>query len=92
MIRLNTNGKEIVQMEIKLHLPQGNVFTFLQKRGYEIKSWLWKFDDETFPNGITSHESWTFTATKPGEEQNEKVLYLNVFEKEMKQLLNEIEN
>lgn len=90
MINLITNGKDIIKMEIKMHLPQGNVIAFLQKRGYEIKGWLWKFEDETFPGGVSLHESWTFTATKPGEEQSEKTLYLSVFESEVKKLLKEL--
>jgi hypothetical protein len=90
MIRLSYENENLIKMEIKMNLPYENIFAFLQKRGYEVKNWLWKYEDETFPNGKTNHESWTFTATKPGEEQSEKTLFLTVLEMEFKQILKEI--
>lgn len=89
MIDLTENEK-IIKMKIEFTIPQGDIFIFLQKKGYEVKSWLWSYTDETFPNGKTNHESFTFTATKPDEVQCEKTLYLSVFEKEIKELLKEI--
>ena len=89
MIRLHQNTEHIT-MEIKLTLPHETIFAFLQKKGYEIKPWLYRFCDETFPGGKTNHEKWTFTATKPDESQSEESLFLNVFEKEIKEFLNEI--
>ena len=89
MIRLHQYTEHIT-MEIKLTLPHETIFAFLQKKGYEIKPWLYRFCDETFPGGKTYHEKWTFTATKPDENQSEENLFLNVFEKEMKEFLNEI--
>ena len=64
-------------------IPQGDILVFLQQRGYEIKPWLWSYQDETFPNGTTRHESWTFTATKPWERQCENTHYMTVFEEEI---------
>ena len=89
MIRLYQYTEHII-MEIKLNLPHEIIFAFLQKKGYEIKPWLYCFYDESFPNGTSYHESWTFTATKPDENQSEENLFLNVFEKEIKEVLKEI--
>ncbi|MCW3168929.1 hypothetical protein OMO38_10385 [Chryseobacterium sp. 09-1422] len=71
-------------------IPQSDVFTFLHIKGYEIKSWLWQYTDETFPNGLSSHATWTFTATKVDEEQCEETIYTEVFDREVKLLLNQI--
>lgn len=71
-------------------IPQSEVFELLQKKGYEIKSWLWVYEDETFPNGKNRNESWTFTATKDGEEQGESNIYTEVFDKEVKLLLHQM--
>ena len=76
--------QELVIMEIKIRYPHESIFAFLQKKGYEIKPWLYCYEDESFPAGKTYHESWTFTATKPDENQSEENLFLNVFEKEIK--------
>lgn len=89
MIRLHQHTEHIT-MEIKLNLPLESIFAFLQKKGYEIKPWLYCYKDESFPNGISHHESWTFTATKTDESQSEETLFLTVFEKEIKEILNKI--
>ncbi len=89
MIRLHQYTEHII-MEIKLTLPHESIFAFLQKKGYEIKPWLYCYEDESFPNGTSYHESWTFTATKPDENQSEETLFNSVFEKEIKEFLNEI--
>ena len=89
MIRIKPQ-LETIEMEIKLTLPHESIFAFLQKKGYEIRPWLYCYDDESFPNGISHHEKWTFTATKPNENQSEENLFLNVFEKEIKEFLKEI--
>ena len=89
MIRLHQHTEHIT-MEIKLNLPHESIFAFLQKKGYEIKPWLYRFCDETFPGGKTNHEKWTFTATKQDESQSEETLFLTVFEKEIKEILQEI--
>ena len=89
MIRLPQYTEHII-MEIKLTLPHESIFACLQKKGYEIKPWLYCYEDESFPNGTSYHESWTFTATKPDESQSEETLFLTVFEKEIKEILNKI--
>ena len=89
MIRLHQNTEHIT-MEIKLTLPHETIFAFLQKKGYEIKPWLYCYEDDSFPAGKTHHEKLTFTATKPDESQCEETLFLNVFEKEIKEVLKEI--
>lgn len=88
MIRI-TEQNEIVKMDIKMTIPQMEVFNFLHLRGYEVKAWLWKYKDESFPGGKTCHEKWTFTATRKCEEQSEDNLYLTVFEAEIKKALKE---
>jgi hypothetical protein len=90
MIRVMPQGNDIYKMEIKMRFPHESIFAFLQKRGYEIKPWLYVYEDTTFPNGTTLHEHWTFTATRQGEEQSSKTIFLTVFEKELKELLKEI--
>ena len=75
-------------MEIKLTLPHESIFAFLQTKGYEIKPWLYCYKDESFPNEISHHESWTFTATKPNENQCEKNIFTTIFEMEIKNMLN----
>ena len=82
MIRIKPQ-LETIEMEIKFTLPHESIFAFLQKKGYEIKPWLYCYKDESFPNGISHHESWTFTATKNGQNQSEETLFNTVFENEV---------
>lgn len=91
MIRVMPKGDNTIFMVIEMQLPHESVFYFLQSKGYEVKNWLWRYQDETFPGGVTNHETWTFTATKEGEEQCEKTMFLTVFENEIKKLLTEIQ-
>lgn len=88
MLRLIPEGNKIARMEIKMHLPYEDIFAFLIKKGYEVMPFLWQYEDETFPGGKTQFETWTFTACKLGEEPGEDNLFLSVFEKEIKDLLN----
>ena len=90
MIRLTPKPPDLIQMEIKLTLPHETIFAFLQKKGYEIKPWLYCYQDDSFPAGKTYHEKVTFTATKEDQNQSEENLFLNVFEKEIKAVLKEI--
>lgn len=86
MIRIVEN-ENVTKMKIEINLTQTEIFEFLLKKGYEIRSWLWQFTDDTFPNGLTHHSTWTFTACKIGEYQNEKTIYTKVFDKEIKEIL-----
>lgn len=90
MTRITEELENVIKMKIEINLTQSEIFQFLQKKGYEIKSWLWQFTDETFPGGISSHESWTFTACKTGETQNEETIYTKVFDNEIQQILKQI--
>ena len=86
MIRIKPQ-LETIEMEIKLTLPHESIFAFLQKKGYEIKPWLYCYKDESFPNGTSYHENWTFTATKDGQNQSEETLFNTVFENEVKGMM-----
>ena len=64
-----------------------DVIDFLHRQGYRVKSWLWKYEDETFPGGKTQHETLTFVALREDEEPAEDKIYTAVFEKEIRKLL-----
>ena len=90
MIRL-TPKNDIIKMEIQMHLPQLDVINFLQKKGYEVKAFTLIFPaTEEMLLSEPRTELHTFTATKPNENQSEENLFLNVFEKEIKEFLKEI--
>lgn len=75
-------------MEIKMHIPQMDVINFLQKKGYEVKSFSIAFPASE--DLLVSEPAFifsTFTATKDRQLQNFDTLYLNVFEKEIKDFL-----
>ena len=91
MIRIIPIYKELLRMEIKLHINHETIFAFLKRNGYEIKAWLYCYEDESFPNGINYNEKYTFTATKPNEQQSEATIFTTVFEREIKELLKQIE-
>ncbi|MDE5525249.1 hypothetical protein HAP39_06305 [Elizabethkingia miricola] len=86
-----TQISDVIRMEIKMHIPQSDIFTFLQMEGYEVKSFVQKLPatEEMLVNEPRT-ELHTFTATKPWEKQCENTLYLKVFEKEVKKLLKAI--
>lgn len=87
MIRIKPQ-LEIIEMEIKLTLPQIDVINFLQKKGYEVKAFTLVLPaTEEMLLSEPRTEIHTFTATKPDENQSEENLFLNVFEKEMKEFL-----
>ena len=91
MIRLTPKPPDIIQMEIQMHIPQLDVINFLQKKGYEVKAYTLVFPaTEEMLLSEPRAELHTFTATKPNENQSEENLFLNVFEKEIKEFLNEI--
>ena len=91
MIRLTPKPPDIIKMEIQMHIPQLDVINFLQKKGYEVKAYTLVFPaTEEMLLSEPRTEIHTFTATKPNENQSEKNLFLNVFEKEIKEFLNDI--
>ena len=91
MIRLTLKPPDLIKMEIQMHLPQVDIINFLQKKGYEVKAYTLVFPaTEEMLLSEPRTEIHTFTATKPDENQSEENLFLNVFEKEIKEFLNEI--
>lgn len=75
-------------MEIKMTIPQIDVISFLQKKGYEIKAFAVTYPaTEEFLLSEPPLTVNTFTATKENEPQNAENLYLKVFEKEIKTIL-----
>jgi predicted metal-dependent hydrolase len=89
MIRL-TPTHDLIAMQINMNFTYEEIFNFLQKQGYFLEPYLWKYEDETFPGGKTHHEKMTFVAIRPWEEPGENHLFLTVFEREVKELLSEI--
>ncbi|WP_407517261.1 hypothetical protein [Elizabethkingia anophelis] len=87
MIKL-TQVNDVIRMEIKMHIPQSDIISFLQMEGYDIKAFVQKLPatEEMLVNEPKT-EIYTFTATKPDEKQSENTLYLKVFETEVKKLL-----
>ncbi|CAI9676959.1 hypothetical protein HZQ97_16360 [Elizabethkingia anophelis] len=87
MIKL-TQVNDIIRMEIKMHIPQSDIISFLQIEGYDIKAFVQKLPatEEMLVNEPKT-EVYTFTATKQDEKQSENTLYLKVFETEVKKLL-----
>ncbi len=91
MIRLTLKPPDLIQMEIQMHIPQLDVINFLQKKGYEVKAYTLVFPaTEEMLLSEPRTEIHTFTATKPNENQTEENLFLNVFEKEIKEFLKDI--
>jgi uncharacterized protein YpmS len=75
-------------MEINMNIPQSDIISFLQMKGYEIKGFVQVLPaTEEMLLSEPRLELHTFTATKAGEIQNEENLYLKVFEKEIKEIL-----
>ncbi|UFK27499.1 hypothetical protein [Elizabethkingia phage TCUEAP3] len=87
MVKL-TQVNDVIRMEIKMHIPQSDIISFLQMEGYDIKAFVQKLPatEEMLVNEPKT-EIYTFTATKPDEKQSENTLYLKVFETEVKKLL-----
>lgn len=91
MIRLTPKPPDIIKMEIQMHIPQLDVINFLQKKGYEVKAYTLVFPaTEEMLLSEPRTEIHTFTATKDDQNQSEENLFLNVFEKEIKDFLKEI--
>ena len=87
-ITLTPLNPNIIRMDIKMNIPQGDIISFLQMRGYEIKAFVQVIPaEESMLLSEPRKELHTFTATKKGEIQSENTLYPKVFEKEIKELL-----
>lgn len=71
-----------------MNIPQGDIISFLQMRGYEIKAFVQVIPaEESMLITEPRKEIHTFTATKSWQRQCENTLYLAIFEKEIKELL-----
>ncbi|RKE90030.1 hypothetical protein [Epilithonimonas arachidiradicis] len=71
-----------------MHIPQTEIFEFLQKKGYEIKGFA--IINPAVEEFLLSEPAFiwhTFTATKESEVQSRDNQYLKVFESEIKALL-----
>ncbi len=91
MISLKEKPPDLIAMEIKMTIPQSEIFAFLQKRGYEIKAFaLINPAVEEFLISEPQFIWHTFTATKQDQEQMADRHYLKVFESELKAFLNNI--
>lgn len=93
MVKINIQNKDpqVLNLFIKWSLPINEVFEFLMKRGYHIKTYTIDYPPvEEFLIYEPASSLVTFTATKPDEAQSSDHIYYKVFEKELKSILNEI--
>ena len=93
MVKINIQNKdpEVMDVYIKMSIPITNVFEFLMKRGYHIKTYTIDYPPvEEFLIYEPASSLVTFTATKPHEAQSSDHIYHKVFEKELKSILNQI--
>ena len=92
MIHLTEKPPDLIKMEIQMHLPQIDVINFLQRKGYEIRAYSIFYPAvEEFLLSEPSTTLYTFTATMQNEKQSKENLYLKVFERELKELLKDLE-
>ena len=91
MIKLIEKPPDLIKMEIKLTIPQTEIFQFLQSKGYEIKGFPIHYPQaDEFLITEPAHTWHTFTATKKSEEQSNENQFLKVFQKEIKEILKPI--
>ncbi|BBQ07953.1 hypothetical protein [Elizabethkingia anophelis] len=77
---------DLIKMEIKMHLPQTDVISYLHRKGYEVKAFAYILEaEESMLLNEPKMEVYSFTATKGNEEQSKENHYLKVFETEIKQ-------
>lgn len=80
-----------ITMKIEMDLPQTKILEFLAQKGYQIEAYRQYLPPTE--EILTSEKEWvnyTFVAVKENEAPSENNLYLKVFEKEMKELLNNL--
>jgi hypothetical protein len=91
MIQITEKLPDLITMDIKLTIPQTEIFQFLQGKGYEIKGFpIHTPAKEEFLITEPAHTWHTFTATKKDEEQSNENQFLKVFQKEIKEILKPI--
>ena len=78
-------------MKVELELSQPRILDYLAKKGYRVEAYhlVMEAQEEMLVSEPKMSE-WTFTATKDGEKPSEENIYIKVFEKEIKGLLNSI--
>lgn len=91
MIRITEPLKDAITMKIELDLSQPRILDYLTEKGYKIEAYHLVLDaEEEMLLSEPKMSEWTFTATKNNEKPSESNLYLKVFEKEIKSLLNQL--
>lgn len=80
-----------IAMKIEIDLPQWQILEFLNKKGYSVEAYrqVIPATDEMLVSEpeIINH---TFVALKKDEPPNDNAIYLKVFEREIKTLLNKL--
>lgn len=88
MINLTEKLPDLVQMEIKLEIPQTEIFEFLRGRGFEIKGFPIHFPaTEEMLVSEPAYTWHTFTATKGNEAQSRENQFLEVYKNEIRETL-----
>lgn len=80
-----------ISMRIEMDLPQSKIIEFLKKQGYKIESFR-QYLPPSEEMLVSENEllKWSFCALKEGETPSSDKDYLKVFEREMKELLNNL--
>lgn len=76
-VSMRINGFEYTQTE---------VLEALERKGYNIVSWTYHWQDETFPNGKTNEVAIVKCALKTGEEPSEDNIWYTIAEKVFKKV------
>jgi len=89
MITAKETSDDLVNLEIKLHLPKEDIIAFLIKKGYTVKPFTVVVPPtEEFLISEPAFTYTTFTAMKTYEKPGYQDFYLKVFENEIKGFLN----
>lgn len=91
MIRITEPLRDPITMKVELELSQPRILDFLAKKGYKVEAYYLELEaqDEMLISEPRISE-WTFTATKGDEKPSEENIYIKVFKREIKSLLNNI--
>lgn len=78
-------------MKIEMDLPQSKIIEFLKEKGYRIEAYR-QYLPPSEEMLVSENEllKWSFCALKEGEILSSDKDYLKVFEREMKELLNNL--
>lgn len=90
MIRIGERLIDIT-MKVELELSQPRILDFLAKKGYKVEAYHLELEaQEEMLVSEPRISEWTFTATKGDEKPSEENIYIKVFKREIKALLNSI--